>query len=85
MAYIKNTWADGDVVTTRKLNALEKQYEEAVEYIDANLRKGVDLPLIVESAASAPTATAGRIYFNTTTSKLYFGNGVSFVEILGVI
>ena len=85
MAYVKNTWLTGDFPTTTKLLHLETQYDDAKAYIDANLRKGTALPLIVENAASAPTATAARLYFDTTTSKLYFANGTAFTEIMGVI
>ena len=85
MAYVKNTWVTGDIATTRKLNALETQYDAAKVYIDANLRKGTALPLIVENAASAPTATAARLYFDTVTLKFYVANGTSFAAVSGVV
>ena len=68
-----------------KIEHLETQYDDVKAYIDANLRKGTTLPLVVENAASAPTATAARLYFDTVTSKFYVGNGAAFIAISGVI
>lgn len=85
MAYVKNNWLTGDIPTTTKLLHLETQYDDAKAYIDANLRKGTVLPLIVENAASAPTATAARLYFDTVTLKFYVANGTSFAAVSGVV
>lgn len=85
MAYVKNTWVTGDVPTTTKLKHLETQYDQVKVYIDANLRKNTTLDLVVQTAASAPTATAGRLYFNTATSRFYIADGIAFIPISGVI
>jgi len=85
MSYQKTTWVGGEEgteITPARLRNLETQYDEVIAYWEANpFRLLAGEPLAVETAASAPSHGAGRIYYNSTSGELIISDGAEWVKL----
>lgn len=84
MAYTKTTWAADTDITPALLDHAEGQYDEAVNYIDANLRLDTSLELRSEVAAAAPAHAAGRLYYDSVAGEYYVSDGSTWLPVTGV-
>ncbi|MGI5840154.1 MAG: hypothetical protein ACOX8W_10915 [bacterium] len=80
MAYTKTVWTSETDITPARLDHLETQYDEAVAYIDANLRTDTSKELRVQVAAAAPVHAAGKIYYNSTTGVFAGSDGSAWIS-----
>ncbi len=73
-------WTVTEKITPIKLRKMEEQYERALDSIGTIPRESTTDPLMAEKLATAPTGNEARIYFNTTTGKMNFYDGISWKE-----
>ena len=79
MAFEAITFINGKtLITAEAIRHIETQYDEAVAYINQNLRQANNKELRAQVAASAPAGATGRFYFNSTDGKMYGYNGTSW-------
>lgn len=81
MAFVKPNIISTTLLTPALFNTLETQYDEVISYWGTTPFRMVNDELVAEVLASAPSHGAGRLYFNSTDSKMYISNGSSWIEI----
>ena len=59
------------LITPNELRHFETQYEKAIEDSSGPMRSDTTTTLTAELRTTQPTGAAGRIYFNTSTGKLW--------------
>jgi len=86
MAYTKTTWEAQTPISPSRLNNLESQYSEALEYWGSNPFLGLtNLAFYPEILSADPTHGTGRIYANSSTNRLKVSTGVAWVELEGAV
>lgn len=60
MSYERTNWEDADL-NVKNLDNMEKQYSEAVEWIEDNLRANKKLEIRAETVDTLPSHKEGRL------------------------
>ena len=73
MAYTKINWNETTTaLNSTNLDLMETQYEEVLAEVSDNMADDA-APFYAEIVSSFPAASSGRIIYNTSTQRFYFG------------